>query len=513
MTDLGMLSTTNGAALQPAFASGSAWSRVRRELVYFSFTVQEASLLTPFVLVVMSWSRFWPPALVFLWLLLLILVPFNLLRLMSLLQWERTRQRRVMAVAMVVTVILSWRMLLYEASSPFDLTWLRQFATNMAEAGNLVWTRDLSIFVFTIFGWWRGMRLASKTLSIGNAGLRLRVGGLIIMPLVAWLATSFLEFSVVPFILLFFLSSLAAVALVRAEHIEADRTGHAATLSAGWFLTVLAAALGVVLLGGALAAFISGESLFQVLGVFSPLWRSLQFGGTVSGLTMFELLQPLLDVFAAAVQFLATILASILGRVSEGVRFLSGTIPEQPPLPTLEVTPEVVTAPPAMGKIVAAGLMLGLILLIAWGLSKLYQQATFAARESRRSGPLQDSVANDSALDRLLQRFGVFQQWRAAASIRRIYENMCHAAAAAGYPRLEAETPYEYLATLAKTWPAFQSDSRLITEAFVRIRYGELPETPEEFAEIQEAWRRLESAEVDPLDQPKEALPTLEKRQ
>ncbi len=74
------------------------------------------------------------------------------------------------------------------------------------------------------------MRLAVKPLEISNAGLRLRVGGLIVAPIVAWLGTSFLDYSVVPFILLFFLASLSAVALVRAEQIEGDRSGHAATL-------------------------------------------------------------------------------------------------------------------------------------------------------------------------------------------------------------------------------------------------------------------------------------------
>ncbi|MEZ4516987.1 MAG: hypothetical protein R3C44_09180 [Chloroflexota bacterium] len=51
----------------------------------------------------------------------------------------------------------------------------------------------------------------------------MRVGGLVIAPIVAWLGTRFLDFSVVPFILLFFLASLMSVALVRAEQIEADR--------------------------------------------------------------------------------------------------------------------------------------------------------------------------------------------------------------------------------------------------------------------------------------------------
>jgi hypothetical protein len=400
---------------------------------------------------------------------------------------------------------------LYEAASPFDFGWLRQFGINMAEGGNLVWTRDLSVFLFTLLAWWRGMRLAVKPLEISNAGLRLRVGGLFVAPVVAWLGTSFLTFSIVPFILLFFLASLTAVALVRAEQIEADRTGHAATLDPAWFLTVIAAGLGVVVVGGALAAFLSGESLFEVLNIFAPLWRALQFSGTVAAATLFELLSPLLDVLAAALQWLGEILAVLFGYMSEGLQVLAPNLMEQAPLPTPEAPADSFTAPAGLGKVVAAVLMLAVIALISWGLSRVYQQATFAARDSRASDPLA-AEAEPGLFDRLWQRLGLFQQRRAAASIRRIYENMCQAAAAVGYPRLEMETPYEYTRTLARTWPGHIADSRLITEAFIRVRYGELPETAEELAAIRAAWRRLESAEPQRFDQPAERAPTLEKR-
>lgn len=503
------------SALVPPAAPDRApiWPQIRHDLVYLSFALQEASLLTPLALVVMGWSRFWPPVQVLFWLFLLMLIPLNLLRLMSLLHWDRTRQRRVMALAMVLAVFLSWRVLLYEAASPWDFGWLGRFATNMAEGGNLVWTRDLSVFVLTILAWWRGMLLAVKPLEISNAGLRLRVGGLIIAPIIAWLGASFLDFSVVPFILLFFLSSLASVALVRAEQIEADRTGHAATLDVTWFLTVLAAGVGTVVLGGALAAFLSGNSLFEVLSIFSPLWRTLQFAGTVTALTIFELLRPFLDVLGGVLIWLGEILAAIFGRVSEGMRFLSNDLLQQAPVPTPEATVGAITAPEGTAKIIAGAVMLAVIVLVAWGLSRLYQQAAFAARDSGRSDPLDGPEGEELGfVNRLLHRLGFFQQLRAAASIRRIYEAMCRAADAAGYPRLETETPYEYLGTLAQAWPDQTADSRLITEAFIRIRYGELPETQEELDAIRAAWKRLEAAEPNRLDQPKEPVPTLEKR-
>ncbi|MEZ4516986.1 MAG: hypothetical protein R3C44_09175 [Chloroflexota bacterium] len=127
------------ASVEPvATGPGPLWARIRHDLVDLSFAVQEVALLTPLALVLMSWARFWPPVLVALWLLLLMLVPFNLLRLMSALQWDRTRQRRVMITMMVLAVFLSWRTLLYSPTSVFDLSWLGQFAANLAEGGNLV---------------------------------------------------------------------------------------------------------------------------------------------------------------------------------------------------------------------------------------------------------------------------------------------------------------------------------------------------------------------------------------
>ena len=137
---------------------------------------------------------------------------------------------------------------------PCVLGWLLRFPAGLAEAGNLVWARDLSIFVITVLVWWRGIRLATRQPALGNVGLRLRLGGLILAPLIIWFSGRFLTASIVPFLLLFFLAALTAVALVRAENIEEEQRGTAATLNARWFAVVAAAALVIVLVGGVGAA-------------------------------------------------------------------------------------------------------------------------------------------------------------------------------------------------------------------------------------------------------------------
>jgi hypothetical protein len=91
-----------------------------------------------------------------------------------------------------------------------------------------------------------------------------------------------------------------------------------------------------------------------------------------------------------------------------------------------------------------------------------------------------------------LKRLGFLRRRLAAASIRRIYQDMCGLAGSSGYPRLETETPYEYLQTLRQAWPENTAETLLITEAYNRVRYGELPETQAELDEIEAAWKRLE---------------------
>ncbi len=96
--------------------------------------------------------------------------------------------------------------------------------------------------------------------------------------------------------------------------------------------------------------------------------------------------------------------------------------------------------------------MIALLVLIALALARTYQKATFAARDSERSRAMTEGDDETGLGRRVLERLGLLRQWRAAASVRRIYKQMCRTAGAAGYPRLGTETPYEYLPTLTRVW-------------------------------------------------------------
>jgi hypothetical protein len=64
------------------------------------------------------------------------------------------------------------------------------------------------------------------------------------------------------------------------------------------------------------------------------------------------------------------------------------------------------------------------------------------------------------------------------------------------------------LPTLAELWPDHTAATQLITQAFVKVRYGELPETEEEMAAIDAAWQQLREVKPAPLEE----KPHLEKR-
>lgn len=53
------------------------------------------------------------------------------------------------------------------------------------------------------------------------------------------------------------------------------------------------------------------------------------------------------------------------------------------------------------------------------------------------------------------------------------------------------QTPLEFLPTLRGLFPNHFDEIKLITEAYNRVRYGELPEVSGDIQRVEEAWRRV----------------------
>lgn len=456
----------------------------------------EVALFTPFALSIMQWIT-WSPGVVAIWFWLIMLLSFNLVRLMSLIYLPGNSQRNVIAISLLIMLFISLPTLLYEQSL-FDLSWISEFFSHVADQGNQLWTKDLSVILLTVFLWWRGIRLAGQSFNINRIGLRLRLGGLILAPIIIWSST-LLEWDITPFVLLFFLAVLTAIALVRAEQLEQERSGHSASLNPRWLTIIFMASLMTVLSAALLASLISGNSPLILAYWLKPVWSRLYLGVITAVWTMGYVLRPLTVVLSFFIEKLSFLLSLLF----------SSTFLENLTLPTVEAPlPEATTdlieaVEPSLigGKAIAILLLLGLVLIVALTLRQAFRYLSPATRNDALAGINEDrSTVTKSMGQRLLRKLGNFRNWRAAASIRRIYREMGLAAETSGYPRALSETPYEYQDSLSKVWPQNTADSRLITQAYINVRYGEFPETRDELNEINAAWQRLKHTKPCPLD-------------
>jgi len=477
------------------------WGYLQHEVLYLTWILMEVALLTPLVATLLPLSRNWPSGLLLIWLLLLMYLPFNLVRLLSTLDWPRSRQQLILAVTILLIYLLSLRALFFQPTSLFDFSWLGQLFGSIAEPENSLWQQSFGWFALVVFVWWRGLRLIGKEFSINSAGRRLRVGGLIIAPLIIGISVDRLPWSAVPFILLFFMTSLTAVALARVEEIEKQQSGLSASLNPKWLLSVSFAALLLILSAAFITFIISGETMLTIAGLFTPLWRALYAGGIVVFNTIFNLLEPVLNLLSLIIEFLIGLFTPMMEQLTE----VTPAPVDSSMLPTSEATEiiEIEEGTNSGFKIINILLMIAIILAVTLALGRVYQKTEFTTRDSESAVKNSSKTAKskNSLGHRLLKRLGALRGWRTAASIRRIYQNMCRAAAVNGYSRAEAETPFEYLTTLSKAWPENQADIRLITEAYVKVRYGELPESSEELDGLQEAWKRLQA--TPPIDENK----------
>ena len=90
-----------------------------------------------------------------------------------------------------------------------------------------------------------------------------------------------------------------------------------------------------------------------------------------------------------------------------------------------------------------------------------------------------------------LTRLGMGGKLVAAARIRRIYTQLMALSAELGAPRREWQTPLEFMVTLHGVFPDHGDALVAVTGAYVRVRYGELPESQSELSRVERAWEEL----------------------
>jgi hypothetical protein len=90
-----------------------------------------------------------------------------------------------------------------------------------------------------------------------------------------------------------------------------------------------------------------------------------------------------------------------------------------------------------------------------------------------------------------VRRFGRGRKLLHALRIRHIYARLMALCADLGHARVASQTPLEFLPTLHRLFPTHRADTGAITRAYVRVRYGELPQADENLAVLRESWAKI----------------------
>jgi hypothetical protein len=390
--------------------------------------------------------------------------------------------------ALVAVLIAIWARF-YARWLPFDPRWLAHVPSTQP-SGPVIAT---ALVVLAL--WWTGSRIGASSLdeytvfrffAIGVAGL---FGALILGS--HTLPEGGLVIAVVVFFALAFIT-LPAAQLVSVRERGKARGARLPAVDRRWAGTALAATLGVVLLALLLTALSSGAVLTLTLDLLARIPDLLLFVLYPFALVLGYLMQALINLVQALMRHSGTVLRSPV---------------QQPKVPRLPNGHQAQGHLPAVVHAILGGaILLVLAVIVVVVLSRAVGRLG-AFRQDQVFEEERESVwswneaggAWQELLGRLRSRLQRQRGPQVATvglprSIREAYRRLLHRATALGYARAAPETPGEYLARLQHIPIPDEQDAALLTTAYMRVRYGDAPERPEDVEQATEAWTRLDQA-------------------
>ena len=470
---------------------------LRREAIWLALAAAEMCWAVP-----AFWALTWniiphPPLLLWLGMVVLLLGFFFFYRALVSAALGLRLQQGVLATGLVLCIGLVLRFHVLAGSGLGAADWfLMPFRTIDAVPSQvpLSWASIMLL----IYLWARAIHLANRSLSIDQVGFSFR-SGVVVLVGVSLLVQLFTALDASGFVIAYFFFALVAVALARVEEVSRLPNSTRVPFSSFWIGSTVGAVAFLVVLGMAVALFLTGGGLERLLRLLTPL---LQIVIAAIGTLLVMLIEWVLGLFSLD-------LGQLGARMREALSELELMQPP-PPMPPPEGEGQawliITRGLQVLVTVVLPVAIVSLILLFTW--RKVRQRDSEEGgdelRESLLSGGavanslqgfLQDRLQRLGELADLVRRFGPGTRFLAAVSIRRIYGNMVQMATEAGYPRNKTETPYEYLETLHRAFPASEQDLTTITEAYVNAHYGAVPDSHEELQRIRDCWERARARE------------------
>jgi hypothetical protein len=471
------------------------WSRLDwvEELLYFCILATEACIIHPWQQWAFTGLDYKP--LPFWGLLALLWATYLISKTLA--HSELTADRRQAAAAglVLLSALVTIRAHVYPGLAPWELSWVADMAEALFEMLNVL-PPDLLVLLLTLIAWWRGIVASRQESDIQSVWYRFRVG--VFALLVYLIIAAFGPPPEVTGLLFgFFFFGLMSVALARILELGGI---HSSTMGSRQWVGVLAGMILGSLALALLASLIFSQQVVRtVLGWFRPLVRAIEMllWWVVSALVY--LLWPLLEMLLNWARTVSP----------DQLSFLSS--PLLSPLATPQEIADQATEyglGPFFKTAAVILIVVGGLFAVSLAIRRLVARRAEESQDERESlwssGDLVDDLKD--GLRRALEQLRTLGRRdahgrRSAASIRKIYASVVDLADEAGYPRDRAETPYEHREVLYQAFPGGQSAVDAITEAYVRVHYGEVPDTWEEMEQLRRYYRDLQGLVVDKAEE------------
>ncbi len=420
---------------------------------------------------------------------------YLLARLLYVFRIRASVQRSLVGGTLLMSVLVGLK-LLYFVDQPFNLKELLIHPVRAFLDRRFSIAAEAMVAVIVLVVAWRAISLVYER--VGPAAARNSfLAGILALCVYGLIAPLTGEMPVVP-LYLFLFFSLLAMSLARVNVIEHLSRGSRVTFDRKWLIGILGSALG--LLGFAiLVAILMQRGLIRGLVLVATwLWQIVFFTGMI-------LMIPVLLVLMAVAPSLSGILQASL---REALDVLTRFIQE---IQTLAMRLEAAFEwalerlnlrlrwdIPYLRPVLLGLLLGGLLTAILWSL-RVFRGGAFPASQagnetlSPPGGARLLKRANFS-LPGILKSASGARRTLAAARIRRIYGALLSLSEDLGQARPAGCTPLEFLPDLKILFAGHDLELEMITQAYLRVRYAEAPESRPEIQEIETAWRRIQAA-------------------
>ncbi len=344
----------------------------------------------------------------------------------------------------------------------------------------------LTLFAI-IWCWWRGISLGREAIRPMIAWRRFEVGLLLFIAYILILGRMGGEIPGLGWFVFFLFTGFLAVIFARVSYVGISRGAWKNPFDRRWLVsTVLILGVNIVL-AAVLGSLLTGQ--YALLLEWLDEGLKLFIGAAVFVLSLPGLL-------------LSYLLGPIMPWLRQFLSPRSQTLDELDPSNTLYPLPEVrieefVISPGAQAVIFWAIILTIVVLLFLRaqrGLGRTRRWDMDEPESLLKSGDARKLLnqALLDAVDGLADRLRPKQRRLAAARVRRIYAELLDLCNELGRPRSAGRTPLEFLPEMGEMFSAFGADLNMLTQAYLKVRYGELPETQAEVDDVEQAWQRLQ---------------------